>query len=88
MNPLVIGKFLKPRCIKNCKPLSLFYDANSKAWMTAEKNLRKTLNKWDGIFSARKLIADNCTARCNIDLKSVELVFLPSNSTCVSQPLD
>ncbi|GBM58360.1 hypothetical protein AVEN_67358-1 [Araneus ventricosus] len=35
------------------------------------------------------LIADNCTAHCTVDgLKSVELVFLPPNSTCVLQPLD
>lgn len=91
MIPLVIGKFLKPRCMKNCKTLPLFYDANSKAWMTADI-WEKTLKKWDGIFSKQNrkvaLIADNCTAHCTVDLKSIELVFLPPNSTCVSQPLD
>ncbi|GBM17265.1 Tigger transposable element-derived protein 4 [Araneus ventricosus] len=90
--PLVIGKFLKPRCMKNCKSLSLFYDANSKAWMTAD-NWEKTLRRWDLNFSKQKrkvaLIADNCTAHCTVDgLKSIELVFLPPNSTCVLQPLD
>ncbi|GBM13908.1 hypothetical protein AVEN_152347-1 [Araneus ventricosus] len=35
------------------------------------------------------LIADNCTTHCTVDgLKSIELVFLPPNRTCVLQPLD
>ncbi|GBN65043.1 Sodium leak channel non-selective protein [Araneus ventricosus] len=90
--PLVIGKFLKPRCMKNCKSLPLFYDANSKAWMTADI-WEKTLRRWDLNFSKQKrkvaLIADICTAHCTVDgLKSIELVFLPPNSTCVLQPLD
>ncbi|GBM80381.1 Tigger transposable element-derived protein 4 [Araneus ventricosus] len=45
--PLVIGKFLKPRCMKNCKSLPLFYAANSKAWMTADIWEKKRLG--DGI---------------------------------------
>ena len=36
ITPLVIKKFLKPRCIKNYKSLSLFYNANSKAWTMAD----------------------------------------------------
>ncbi|GBN33636.1 Tigger transposable element-derived protein 4 [Araneus ventricosus] len=53
----------------------------------------KTLRRWDLNFSKQKrkvaLIADNCTAHCTVDgLKSIELVFLPPNSTCVLQPLD
>ncbi|GBN02963.1 Aminopeptidase O [Araneus ventricosus] len=89
--PLVIGKCLKPRCMKNCKSLPLFYDANLKAWMTAGI-WEKTLRRWDLNFSKQKrkvaLIADNCTAYCTVDgLKSIELVFLPPNSTCVLQPL-
>ncbi|GBN06559.1 Tigger transposable element-derived protein 4 [Araneus ventricosus] len=89
--PLAIGKFLKPRCVKNCKSLLLFYDANSKAWMTADI-WEKTLRRWDLNFSKQKrkvaLIAGNCIAHCTVDgLKSIELVFLPQNSTCVLQPL-
>ncbi|GBL87484.1 Tigger transposable element-derived protein 4 [Araneus ventricosus] len=90
--PLVIGKFLKPRCMKNFKSLPLFYHANSKAWMTADI-WEKTLSRWYLNFSKQKrkvaLIADNYTAHCTVDgLKSIELVFLPPNSTCVLQPLD
>ncbi|GBN46688.1 hypothetical protein AVEN_173798-1, partial [Araneus ventricosus] len=49
--------------------------------------------RWDLNFSKQKrkvaLIADNCTAHCTVDiLKSIELAFLPPNSTCVLQPLD
>ncbi|GBM72800.1 Tigger transposable element-derived protein 4 [Araneus ventricosus] len=86
--PLVIGKFLKPRCMKTCKSLPLFYDANLKAWMTADI-WEKTLWSWDRNFSEQKrkvaLIVDNCTVD---GLKSIELVFLPPNSACVLQPLD
>ncbi|GBL74730.1 Tigger transposable element-derived protein 4 [Araneus ventricosus] len=90
--PLVIGKFLRPRCMKNCKSLPLFYDANSKAWMTVDF-WEKTLRRWDLNFSQQKrkvaLIADNCTAHCTVyGLKSIELVFLLPNRTCVLQPLD
>ncbi|GBM46192.1 Tigger transposable element-derived protein 4 [Araneus ventricosus] len=90
--PLVIGKFLKPQCTKNFKCLPLFHDANSKAWTTADI-WEKTLRRWDLNFSKQKrkvaLIADNCTAHCTVDgLKSIELIFLPPNSTFVLQPLD
>ncbi|GBN48961.1 Tigger transposable element-derived protein 4, partial [Araneus ventricosus] len=61
--PLVIGKFLKPRFMKNFKSLPHFYDANSKAWMTADI-WEKMLRRWDLSFSKQKrkvaLIADNC----------------------------
>ena len=52
----------------------------------------KTLKKCDRIFSKQNweaaLFADNCTAHCIVDLKSIELVFLPLNNTCISQPSD
>ena len=35
MIPLVIGKFLKPLCMMNCKFVPHFYDANLKVWMSA-----------------------------------------------------
>ncbi|XP_042906733.2 tigger transposable element-derived protein 4 [Parasteatoda tepidariorum] len=74
------------------KSLPLLYDANSKAWRT-QTIWGKTLRRWDLHFSKKNrkvaLIADNCTAHCPVEgLKSIELVFLPPNSTCVLQPLD
>nr|XP_042896541.1 tigger transposable element-derived protein 4-like [Parasteatoda tepidariorum] len=68
MIPLVIGKFLKPRCTKNCKSLPVLYDANSKAWMT-QTLWEKTLRRWDLHFSKKNrkvaLIADNyCSLFC------------------------
>ncbi|GBM92479.1 Tigger transposable element-derived protein 4 [Araneus ventricosus] len=88
--PLVIVKILKPRCMKNCKSLPIFYDANSKAWMATDI-WEKPLRRWDLNFSKQKrkvvLIADNCTAHRTVDgLKQIELVFWSPNNTL--QPLD
>lgn len=90
--PLGIGKFLKPRCMKNVKSLPVSYDANKKAWMTTDI-WEKTIRCFDRKFSKEKrkvvFIADNCTAHCEIPhLISIELVFLPPNSTSILQPLD
>ena len=34
------------------------------------------------------LFIDNCTAHCNINLKSVKIEFLPPNTTSKLQPMD
>ena len=92
LRPLVIGKFLKPRCFKNVKSLPLDYDANKKAWMNANI-FEKTIRRFDRHFLKNKrkvvFIVDNCPAHITIpQLKSIELVMLPPNVTSVLQPMD
>lgn len=92
LKPLVIGKAKKPRCFSGCKSLPLDYDANKKAWMTAEI-FKGWLIKVDKkmIKEKRKILLfiDNCTAHNIIPrLKAVKVKFLPPNTTSKLQPLD
>lgn len=92
LKPLVIGKSKKPRCFKNVKSLPVYYEANSKAWMTAmiwERHIRKL----DSQFLRQKrkvaIVVDNCTAHTTPEnLKAIEMTFLPPNVTSILQPLD
>lgn len=90
--PLVIGKYLKPRCMKNVVSLPCDYRANSRAWMTRDLfsewllNVDSQMRKED-----RKIlmIVDNCSAHLvNVRLTNVRLEFLPPNCTSLLQPLD
>ncbi|XP_063244145.1 tigger transposable element-derived protein 6-like [Bacillus rossius redtenbacheri] len=91
MKPLVIGKFQKPRGFKgNVIPCD--YDFNKKAWMTSTVFMR-WLRGFDAKMGAanRKVVlfVDNCPAHPAVDnLRNIELVFLPKNTTSVLQPLD
>ena len=70
----IIGKAKKPRCFKNIKTLPWMTDLNK----TFESEKRKVA-----------LIIDNCPVHPIIDnLSHIKLVFLPPNSTSVSQPMD
>lgn len=88
---LVIGKSRNPRCFKNIKKLPVKYAANKKAWMTSEL-FTKELQSWDSELKRanRKvvLILDNCTAHPQMKLENIKLVFLPPNTTSVTQPMD
>ena len=89
---LVIGKAKQPRCFKNVKKLPVRYVANRKAWMTSEI-FREELRLWDKELQRKKrkilLILDNCPAHPLVDnLSSIELMFLPSNTTAKIQPMD
>lgn len=89
---LVIGKSKNPRCFKNVKRLPVTYQSNNKAWMTSEI-FTKFLQDWDKeLTKSRKkilLLIDNCAAHPNVqNLVSIELCFLPPNTTSVLQPLD
>ena len=65
---------------------------DDKAWMTS--SLFSTwLYKQDKIFTRQKrkvaLVLANCTAHPNIStLKSIKLIFLPPNTTSVTQSMD
>lgn len=91
---MIIGKAKKPTCfVGREKTLpSVIYRNNRKAWMT-----RDLFTEWlmcfdkDMTKQKRKilLILDNCTAHnVNPTLKSIELLFLPPNTTSRLQPAD
>ena len=96
LRPIVIGKSAKPRCFGKIKSESLpvVWRANEKAWMTL--NL---FQEWLSSYNHRLLhenrrillFVDNSSTH-NItnssDLKNVELIFLPPNTTSLLQPLD
>ncbi|XP_044576156.1 tigger transposable element-derived protein 4-like [Cotesia glomerata] len=62
---LVLGKAKKPRCFSGCKSLPVDYDANKKAWMTADI-FKQWLIKIDKKMIREKrnilLFIDNCIA--------------------------
>lgn len=99
----VIGKYAKPRCLKNVTHLPVDYRAQSNAWMSAEiflswfnkvfvpsvkENLRDKGMPED---SKVVLLLDNCRAHpCAQELKkgNISAVFLPPNVTSLIQPMD
>lgn len=93
LKPVLIGKSVKPRCFKNVDQSSkVQYTASKRAWMTAE-----IFNKWLYDFDeklkikGRKvlLIIDNCPAHTvKYELTSIEVLFLPKNTTGILQPMD
>ncbi|KAH6946715.1 hypothetical protein HPB50_014755 [Hyalomma asiaticum] len=92
IKPLVIGKYAKPRCMKNVVSLPCDYCANRRTWMT-----RELLSEWLITLvelmrrENRKilLIVDNCSAHIvNVRLTHVRLEFLPPKNTSLLQPLD
>ena len=88
---LIIGKYARPRCFKNIKTLPTLYTSNKKAWMTSEI-FSDWLRKLDKKFTKKgrkvAMIVDNCPAHPQIrGLRSIELVFLPPNTTSKTQPV-
>ncbi|KRZ70201.1 Tigger transposable element-derived protein 4 [Trichinella papuae] len=89
----VIGKSRKPRCFCN-KKLPLPYYSNIKSWMTSSI-LYKILVKMDKTLAKQKrkiiLFADNSPChkiRHDVVLHNIEMRFLPTNTCCVTQPLE
>ena len=88
----VIGNANKSRCFKGVRNLPCRYRAQRKSWMTAEL-FEEWVRELDRKFSAAKrkiaLIIDNCTAHPHVEqLASIELIFLPPNTTSHTQPMD
>ncbi|XP_064467178.1 tigger transposable element-derived protein 6-like [Ornithodoros turicata] len=90
--PFVIGKSKKPRGFSNPASVPVHYRYNQKAWMT-----RALFQEWleefdrDMLKQQRKvlLLLDNCTAhQVNVSLSSVEVLFLPPNTTSGLQAMD
>ncbi|XP_072165265.1 tigger transposable element-derived protein 4-like [Diadema setosum] len=85
----VVGKNKRPRAFKNVKYLPVAYEANKKAWMTGAL-FEAWLRKLDRKMEERKIamVVDNCPAHPHIKLDNIELVFLPPNTTSLTQPMD
>ena len=88
----VIGKSVKPRYFKGVKTLPCRYRAQHKSWIPGEL-FEDWVHELDGKFAVSKrkiaLIIDNCTAHPHVEnLKWVELILLPPNTTSHKQPIE
>uniref|UniRef100_G3MM83 HTH CENPB-type domain-containing protein n=1 Tax=Amblyomma maculatum TaxID=34609 RepID=G3MM83_AMBMU len=91
LKPFVIGKSKRPHCFRN-QHIPVRYRNNKKAWMTRDL-FQEWLLEFDGLMEQKKrkvvLVLDNCTAHSvSVKLTSVELLFLPPNTTAGLQPMD
>ena len=88
----LIGKLKAPRCFKNVTSLPCRYRSQKKSWMDStlfEEWVRELDVKFQKENRKIALIIDNCPAHPTIaDLSNVKLIFLPPNTTSVSQPMD
>lgn len=72
--------------------LPTVYESSTKAWMTTPL-FETWIQKWDAKLTENKrkiaLFVDNCTAHPHLEnLRSIELLFLPPNTTSEIQPCD
>lgn len=89
---LVIGKFKNPRSFKNIKALPVQYEYNQKSWMTSSI-FKKFLQQWDmelfQNFKKALVLVDDCIVHSQFDeLRSIKVVFFPSNNTTLIQPMN
>jgi hypothetical protein len=91
---LFIGNAQRPRCFVNVNTnnLPVVYAGNRKAWMVSEL-WKNWLTKFDKQMVREKrkilLLVDNVsTHKIPVELKAIELAFLPPNTTSVIQPCD
>jgi len=93
LKPLVIGKYLNPRCFKriNRNSLGVMYEANAKAWMTG-RVFERWLKAFDQRITGRKviLLIDNAPSHAvnAVELRNTTIRFLPPNTTSRIQPMD
>jgi len=85
----MIGKFENPRGMPKEKPL--VYKANKKAWMNSAF-FEEFTKKLDGMVSCdTALILDNASVHgiaSDLELKHLKIIFLPPNTTSMTQPMD
>ena len=87
----VIGKS-EARCFKGVRHIPCRYRAQEKSLMDSEL-IEEWVNEVDGHLSVQKrkvaLIIDNCPDQPKISgLQWVEFIFLPPNTTSVTQSMD
>ncbi|XP_054631460.1 tigger transposable element-derived protein 4-like [Dunckerocampus dactyliophorus] len=90
---MVIGKAIKPHCFGKIdrKDLLVDYHANKKAWMTSNlfelfmTNLNKKMQR-----QSRKILMllDDAPCHPHLQLSNIKLIFLPPNTTSITQPMD
>ena len=81
----VIGKSKKPRCFKHIKHLPCRYRSQKKSWMDSilfEEWVHEVDRRFIKEEQKDVLLVDNCPIHPSIDnLVSIELIFLPPNTT-------
>ena len=87
----VIRKSAKPRCFSGVKSLPCRYRSQKKSWMDGDL-FTKWVKEIDRKFAAQDrkiiLIVDKCPAHPIVnDLKAIELIFLPPNTTSKTQTM-
>ncbi|KAK2555922.1 Tigger transposable element-derived protein 6 [Acropora cervicornis] len=91
---LVIGKYARPRCLRNTNMdlLPVEYKSQRNAWMDNtlyEPWLREIDRQMKGAKRNILLIVDNCTAHVTVNgLTNTKVIFLPPNCTSKLQPAD
>ena len=88
----VIWKWKMPRCFKGVKHLPCRCRNQAKSWMSSELS-EEWVRELDRKFGVEKrkiaMIIDNWKAHPHVEnLGWVELIFLPPNTTSVTQPMD
>ena len=88
----VIGKSAKPRYFTGVLNLPCRFRTQRKCWMDStlfEEWVRERAPQFERQGREIALIVDNCSAHLKIhNLKTINLVFLPPNSTSKTQPMD
>jgi len=97
LDPLVIGKYAKPRCFKNVNiaNMPVIYRNNRRAWMITTL-FQEWLQDFDRQIGRKYggkralLLLDNCSSH-NLEglaLRYIDVQFLPPNTTSKIQPMD
>ena len=94
LNPLVIGRYHSPRCLKGLDRTSLpcSYKDSRNAWMNSNI-FRQWLSELNEKMARQRrkilLLVDNAACHRNAgELSNIEIVFLPPNCTSILQPMD
>ncbi|XP_029657667.1 tigger transposable element-derived protein 6-like [Octopus sinensis] len=93
LEPLIIGKYRNPRCLKQFNPdvFNVMYSSSKNSWMTTE-----IFKSWVFKLNTRMLsenrkilmLLDNASSHRLSDYSNIEFLYLPKNTTSLVQPLD